>query len=116
MLTRAAQFGFRRIIVFPYFLLTGVLVKQIYAQADAAARLFPEIEFVKALYLRDHPEVLGAFHDRVREVRAGDVAGSAYRRTDRRRCRATVRRKPLDHDDVRSIGADGHHSHDDSQR
>jgi sirohydrochlorin cobaltochelatase len=68
VLTRSARLGFRRIIVFPYFLLTGVLVKQVYAQADAAARLFREIEFVKALYLRDHPEVLGAFHDRVREL------------------------------------------------
>ena len=68
VLTRSARLGFRRIIVFPYFLLTGVLVKQIYAQADAAAHLFPEIEFVKALYLRDHPEVLGAFHDRICEV------------------------------------------------
>jgi len=70
-LTRAARLGFRRIIVFPYFLFTGVLVKRIYAQTDEAARLFPEIEFVKALYLRDHPEVLDAFNDRVSELREG---------------------------------------------
>jgi sirohydrochlorin cobaltochelatase len=74
VLTHSARLSFRRIIVFPYFLLTGVLVKQIYAQADAAARLFPGVEFVKALYLRDHPEVLGAFHDRVREVCDSDPA------------------------------------------
>jgi sirohydrochlorin cobaltochelatase len=67
-LTRAARLGFRRIIVFPYFLFTGVLVKRVYAQTDEAARLFPEIEFVKALYLRDHPEVLDAFYDRVGEL------------------------------------------------
>ena len=36
-LTRAAALGFRRIIVFPYFLFTGVLVKRIYAQTDAVA-------------------------------------------------------------------------------
>jgi len=70
-LTRAARMGFRRIIVFPYFLFTGVLVKRIYAQSDAVARLFPEIEFVKARYLRDHPAVLDAFHDRVCEVHDG---------------------------------------------
>jgi sirohydrochlorin cobaltochelatase len=70
-LTRAAQLGFRRIIVFPYFLFTGVLVKRIYEQTDAVARLFPEVEFVKALYLRDHPEVLDAFSERVREVARG---------------------------------------------
>jgi len=67
-LTRAARLGFRRIIVFPYFLFTGVLVRRIYAQTETVARLFPEIEFIKALYLRDHPEVIGAFGDRVGEV------------------------------------------------
>ena len=67
-LTRAGRLGFRRIIVFPYFLVTGVLVKRIYAQTEEVARLFPEIEFVKALYLRDHPEVIGTFRDRVDEV------------------------------------------------
>jgi sirohydrochlorin cobaltochelatase len=67
-LARAAGLGFRRIIVFPYFLFTGVLVKRIYAQTDAAAGLFPGIDFVKALYLRDHEAVLGAFRDRVAEL------------------------------------------------
>ena len=74
-LDRAARLGFRRIVVFPYFLFTGVLVKRIYAQTDAAAARFPEIEFVKAPYLRDHPLVLDAFVDRVAEIerrRAGD--------------------------------------------
>jgi sirohydrochlorin cobaltochelatase len=70
-LARAARLGFRRIIVFPYFLFTGVLVKRIYAQTDEAARLFPEVEFVKALYLRDHPGVLDAFGDRVGELGDG---------------------------------------------
>jgi sirohydrochlorin cobaltochelatase len=70
-LARGARLGFHRIIVFPYFLFTGVLVKRIYAQTEEVARLFPEIEFVKALYLRDHPEVLDAFIDRVGELREG---------------------------------------------
>src|SRR5262249_7083175 len=67
-LMRVARIGFRRIIVFPYFLFTGVLVKRIYAQTEEVARLFPEIEFVKALYLRDHSEVIDTFSDRVGEV------------------------------------------------
>jgi sirohydrochlorin cobaltochelatase len=70
-LARAARLGFRRIIVFPYFLFTGVLVKRIYAQTNEAAHLFPEVEFVKAFYLRDHPDVLDAFSDRVGELRDG---------------------------------------------
>jgi len=73
-LMRAARLGFRRIIVFPYFLFTGVLVKRIYEQTETVARLFPEIEFVKALYLRDHPGVIGAFGDRVGEAREAQPA------------------------------------------
>jgi sirohydrochlorin cobaltochelatase len=71
-LERAARLGLRRIVVFPYFLFTGVLVKRIYAQTDMAAARFPEIEFVKALYLRDHPEVIDAFVARVAEFDGGD--------------------------------------------
>jgi sirohydrochlorin cobaltochelatase len=70
-LARAALLGFRRIVVFPYFLFTGVLVKRIYAQAEAAARMFSEIEFVKAPYLRDHPAVLDAVCERVAEFGEG---------------------------------------------
>ncbi len=73
-LTRAVGLGFRRVIVFPYFLFTGVLVKRIYAQTDAVAGLFPEIDFVKALYLCDHEAVLSAFCDRVAELGPGQPA------------------------------------------
>ena len=71
-LDRAGRLGFRRIVVFPYFLFTGVLVKRIYAQTDSVAARFPEIEFVKALYLRDHSEVIDAFVERVTEFDGGD--------------------------------------------
>ena len=71
-LDRAGRLGFRRIVVFPYFLFTGVLVKRIYAQTDSVAARFPEIEFVKALYLRDHSEVIDAFVERVAEFDGGD--------------------------------------------
>jgi sirohydrochlorin cobaltochelatase len=71
-LDRAARLGFRRIVVFPYFLFTGVLVKRIYAQTDEAAARFPEIEFIKAPYLRDHPKVIDAFVERVAEIEGGE--------------------------------------------
>ena len=66
-LARAARLGFPRIVVFPYFLFTGVLVKRIYGQTDEMARRFANIEFVKAPYLSDHPEVLDAICERVAE-------------------------------------------------
>jgi sirohydrochlorin cobaltochelatase len=73
-LERAARLGFRRIVVFPYFLFTGILVKRIYAQTDMVAARFPEIEFVKAGYLGDHVGVIDAFVDRVGEFASGDPA------------------------------------------
>ncbi len=73
-LERAARLGFRRIVVFPYFLFTGVLVKRIYAQTDEVAARHPEIEFVKAQYLSDHPRVIEAFVERVGEFAEGNPA------------------------------------------
>jgi len=66
-LDRAARLGFSRIVVFPYFLFTGVLVKRIYSATDMAAARFPGIAFTKAGYLRDEDEVIGAFLDRIAE-------------------------------------------------
>jgi sirohydrochlorin cobaltochelatase len=73
-LERAARLGFKRIIVFPYFLFTGILIKRIYDQAREVAARHPDIEFIEAPYLRDHPLVLDAFVDRVREILDGNPA------------------------------------------
>lgn len=70
-LEHAARLGYKRIIVFPYFLFTGVLVKRIYSYTDVVAERHPDIQFVKASYLNDHPLVLEAFQDRVSEVLVG---------------------------------------------
>ena len=70
-LEHAARLGYRRIVVFPYFLFTGVLVKRIYEHTDRAAARHPDIEFVKAPYLNDHPAVLDAFAERVEETLRG---------------------------------------------
>lgn len=73
-LERAVRLGFRRIVVFPYFLFSGVLVRRIYDAADAVAARHPEIELVKAGYLNDHPGVVETLAERVLGVLAGDVA------------------------------------------
>lgn len=71
-LERAARLGFRRIVVFPYFLFTGVLVDRIYHETDMVAARFPGIDFVKASYLRDHGNLIAAFLDRIAECEAGE--------------------------------------------
>ena len=115
-LARAARLGFPRIVVFPYFLFTGVLVKRIYAQTDAAAHLFPEIEFIKALYLRDHSGVLDAFSDRVEEVRDGQPAMNCQLCKFRTRIigyeNDAGAPQEGHHHHVRGAGADADHQHD----
>src|SRR3546814_20587662 len=69
--SHAAKLGYRRIVVFPYFLFTGILVKRIYEHTDRVAARYPGIEFVKAPYLNDHPLVFDTFADRVREILDG---------------------------------------------
>ena len=70
-LEHAARLGYKRIVVFPYFLFTGVLIKRIYEYTDLVASRHKNIEFVKASYLNDHPLVLDTFAERVQEIRNG---------------------------------------------
>ena len=73
-LRQAVKLGFKRIIVFPYFLFTGVLVNRIYQQMELVAADHPEIEFIKAPYLNDHQLVMETFVERVQQILEGDNA------------------------------------------
>ncbi|MDP7650511.1 MAG: sirohydrochlorin chelatase [Rhodospirillales bacterium] len=73
-LDHAARLGYKRIIVFPYFLFTGILVKRIYHYVDVVQARHPDIQFIKAPYLNDHPLVLDAFAERVGEILDGTNA------------------------------------------
>ena len=70
-LEHAAKLGYKRIVVFPYFLFTGILIDRIYGFADMVAKANPDIDFVKAGYLNDHPQVLATFAERVTEILEG---------------------------------------------
>ncbi len=71
-LEHVTKLGYKRIVVFPYFLFTGILVRRIYHYVDEVAARHPDIEFIKAPYLNDHPLVLDAFAARVEEAINGD--------------------------------------------
>ena len=73
-LERVVKLGFRRIVVFPYFLFTGVLVDRIYGFTDWVAERHPDVQFVKAGYLNDHSQVVATFAERVREILDGQNA------------------------------------------
>jgi len=70
-LQHVARLGYRRVIVFPYFLFTGILVDRIYGFTDQVAKAHLDIRFVKAGYLNDHPMVIDTVAERVREILSG---------------------------------------------
>lgn len=117
-LARLVRLGFARIIVFPYFLFTGVLVKRIYQATERVAELHGDIEILRADYLKDHPLVLDTFVERIGEILTGD---------NRMNCRLCKYREQIigyeaelakpqmgHHLHVRGIGTgdDHHHHHD----
>ncbi len=71
-LTHVSRLGYNRVIVFPYFLFTGILIDRIYGFTDRVAAEHPDIQFVKAGYLNDHPKVLETFAERITE-QVGEV-------------------------------------------
>ena len=70
----AARLGFERIIVAPFFLFTGILVKRIFAAADALALSRPDIQVLKCDYLGIHEHIADAFLERAAETIAGKAA------------------------------------------
>lgn len=115
-LERAAKLGFKRIVVFPYFLFTGILVRRIYDQADEVAANHPDIEFVKAGYLNDHPLLIDTFVDRVAEMLSGDNVMNCqlckYREQIIGHEESQGAAQVGHHHHVRGIGTDHDHGHD----
>ncbi|MEL6609495.1 MAG: sirohydrochlorin chelatase [Pseudomonadota bacterium] len=70
-LQHVAKLGYKRVVVFPYFLFSGILIDRIYGFTDQVAAQHPGIEFVKAGYLGDHPKVLETFAERILEQDSG---------------------------------------------
>ena len=66
-LQHVARLPYKRVIVFPYFLFSGILIDRIYGFTDQVAAEHPQIQFVKARYLGDHPKVLETFAERILE-------------------------------------------------
>ena len=117
-LERCRRMGFARILVFPFFLFTGVLEKRIRSQTEEFARLHAETEFLCAGCLDAHPLLYKAFAERAEEA----VHGSPNMNCDL--CKYRVQLPGFEKDlgqpqvghrhHVRGIGqeANGHHHHD----
>jgi len=106
-LEHVAKLGYKRIVVFPYFLFTGILIDRIYGFTDMVADAHPEIEFVKAGYLNDHPQVLATFVERVTEILDGNNA------MDCNMCK--YREQVLGFEDEVGLPQESHHHHVEGQ-
>jgi sirohydrochlorin cobaltochelatase len=116
-LERCHRMGFRRVVVFPFFLFTGVLEKRIRQQTDEFGREHPGREYVCAGYLNVHPLLFDAFAERAEEA----VHGSPNMNCEL--CKYRVQLPGFEqavgqpqvghHHHVRGIGQDdeGHHHH-----
>lgn len=67
-LKRSTQMGFKRIIIFPYLLFTGMLVKKIFSITNDIQKMHPEIELLKTQYLNYDELIIDVFRERAREV------------------------------------------------
>lgn len=114
-LRHAVRLGYRRIIVFPYFLFTGILVERIYAAAAACQEAHPEIEILKAGYLNDHPLVIDTLMTRLDETLNGqnlmNCALCKYREQIIGYETAQGAPQVGHHHHVRGIGTDDDHHH-----
>lgn len=70
-LRTAAKLGYARLIVVPFFLFDGILVKRIYEAADTMQQREPELEVLKAGYLGVHPNVADVLIARAQEAVEG---------------------------------------------
>lgn len=70
-LEMAVKLGFKKIVVAPYFLFGGKLIDRIYAYTDKVAAENPNINFMKAGYLKDQAHVINTFTQRIEETIAG---------------------------------------------
>ncbi len=69
----AAKLGYARLVVIPFFLFDGVLVKRIYAAVDHLQHREPELEVLKASYLGVHPNVADVLIARAQEAIDGQA-------------------------------------------
>ena len=73
-LRAAAKLGYARLIVVPFFLFDGILVKRIYDAADALQEREPTLEVLKAAYLGVHPKLADVIIARAQEAIEGHTA------------------------------------------
>ena len=71
-LRHVLKLGFKRLILFPYFLFSGVLVRRVREHSLRVSRDNPYVQFLNASYLSDQDYVIDTFMERIHEVLNGE--------------------------------------------
>ncbi len=99
----AARSGFRRIVVQPYFIFTGVLVKKIHQWTRECAARHPELEVFATEHLGVHPLLADVFEERAAEA----VGGSPNMNCQLCKYRVQI----VGHESAVGLPQAGHHHH-----
>ncbi|ANY69564.1 sirohydrochlorin cobaltochelatase [Paenibacillus sp. BIHB 4019] len=70
---RCLKLGARKVIILPYFLFTGVLIKRMEAAMEQYTAAYPDTEFVLAEYFGFHPLLKEILKDRAAEALQDEV-------------------------------------------
>ena len=62
------KLGYQHVVIAPYFLFTGRLIKRIQGYVNKVSEQYPTCNFIRVPYLSDHPGVMDAFTNRVTEI------------------------------------------------
>ena len=71
-LRHVLKLGFKRVILLPYFLFSGVLVNRVRDHSLRVSRDNPGVQFLNASYLSDQDLVIDTFMERIHEVLNGE--------------------------------------------
>ncbi len=105
---RCVRLGARRVLVVPYFINTGVLVKRIEQKALAAREQYPGVEIGVGEHFHAHPKLVRLILDRARALaeQAEDALDMLSERTCLYRCAAASRHHHHEHEHVHA-GVEG---------
>ena len=71
-LRHSIKLGFKRVIILPYFLFSGVLVSRVRNHSLRVSNDYPDVKFLNASYLSDQDLVIDTFMERIQEVLNGE--------------------------------------------
>ncbi|MEK4029422.1 sirohydrochlorin chelatase [Pseudobacillus sp. FSL P4-0506] len=70
---KTIRLGAEKVIILPYFLFTGVLIKRLESMTEQFRLAYPGVSFSLAEYFGFHPKLKTVIKDRVEEVLKGEV-------------------------------------------